>query len=163
VLCAIAALSACQKDSGTAPAAGAVPQVKIKAPVVAKKGPTAAELTAGMVEAAGQGKAQGPVELKFELVQRPKVGQVLEVNLALIPQVDSEGATIQLSGAESLTLADGAHQVDIPMIAAGEVYRHTLKVTPSAEGVLLLGVTILLKHDETTDSRDFSIPIIVER
>jgi hypothetical protein len=43
------------------------------------------------------------------------------------------------------------------------VYRQTVKVTPTVAGVLLLGLTISLKHDEQTESRAFSIPVIVER
>jgi hypothetical protein len=38
-----------------------------------------------------------------------------------------------------------------------------VSVTPNAEGVLLVGVTVSLKHDEITDSKAFSIPIIAER
>jgi hypothetical protein len=36
-------------------------------------------------------------------------------------------------------------------------------VTPTADGVLLLGLTVSLKHDDMTESRAFSIPLIVER
>ena len=38
------------------------------------------------------------------------------------------------------------------------MYRQSVKVTPTAEGVLLLGLTVSLKHDEMTESRVFSIP-----
>jgi hypothetical protein len=163
MLCALAALCACQKDSGSGAPGAPPPQVKAKAPAPVRKGPTAIELTAGMVEAAGQGKGQGPVNLKFELVQRPKLGQALEINLALLPQVDANTATIQVTGADGFTLAAGAGQFDIPSIAAGEVYRHTLNVTPTIEGVLVMGITLLLKSDDNTESRAFSIPVIVER
>jgi hypothetical protein len=156
-------LTACQKDSGTATAPSSVPQPKPKQAAPAKKGPTVAELTAGMVEAAGQGKGSAPVDLKFELTRRPKVGQILEINLALIAQIDANPASIQVSGADGLGLDPGAEQFDIPMVEAGEVYRHTVKVTPNADGLFLMGVTIVLKHDETIDSRAFSIPIIADR
>jgi hypothetical protein len=43
------------------------------------------------------------------------------------------------------------------------VYRQSVKVTPTADGVLLLGLTVSLKHDEMIESRAFSIPLIVER
>jgi len=36
-------------------------------------------------------------------------------------------------------------------------------VTPTVDGVLLLGLTVSLKHDEITESRGFSIPLIVDR
>jgi hypothetical protein len=101
--------------------------------------------------------------LKFDLGARPKVGQSLEINLALIAQISANPATLQVNGADGLIVAAGANQFDIPSEEAGEVYRQTVSVTPTAEGVLLVGVTVLLKHDEITDQRAFSIPIIAER
>ena len=48
-------------------------------------------------------------------------------------------------------------------VEAGQVYRQSVKVTPTADGVLLLNLTVSLKHDEINESRAFSIPLIVER
>jgi hypothetical protein len=163
LLCAVALLSACSQDSGSPAPSNPMARAKPKVPVVAKSGPTAAEQTAGMVQAANQGKSQVPVELKFDLGGRPKVGQPLEINLALIAQIAASPATLQVSETEGLTVAPGTNQFDVPSAEAGEVYRHTVKVTPNAEGVLLLGVNVSLKHDDVTDQRAFSIPIIAER
>ncbi len=64
---------------------------KPKAPVAPKPGATAAEQTAGMVEAASSGQiASCRSQLKFDLAQRPKVGQPLDINLALIAQIDAQ-------------------------------------------------------------------------
>jgi hypothetical protein len=162
LLCALAALGACNRDSGSAPAASSAPRVKTKAPLV-PIGPTAAQQTAGMVQAASQGKSQVPIELKFDLSAKPKVGQVLEINLALISQISASPATIQVNNSDGLTVAPGSSQFDIPAEEAGAVYKQTVNVTPIAEGVLLVGVIVSLKHDEVTDQRAFSIPIIAER
>ncbi|HMH88257.1 MAG TPA: hypothetical protein VK523_06425 [Steroidobacteraceae bacterium] len=163
LLCAVALLSACNKDSGSPAESNAVARPKPKAPVVSRSGPTVAQQTAGMVQAANQGKSQVPVELKFDLGGRPKVGQLLEINLALIPEIAASPAIIQVRDADGLTVAPGGNQFDIPAAEVGEVYRQTVRVTPNAEGVLLVGVTVLLKHDDVTDQRAFSIPIIAER
>jgi hypothetical protein len=163
LLCAALVLAACNKDSSSLPAANAVSHVKPKAAVAAKVGATAAEQTAGMVQAVAQGKSAVPVELKFDIAQRPKVGQPLEINLALIAQIAASPATIQLTSADDVSVAPGTNQFDIPSEEAGEVYRETVNVTPNAEGVVLLGVTVSLKHDETVEQRVFSIPIIAER
>jgi hypothetical protein len=161
LLCVGAVLSACNRDSDSTPSAAPRPNPKM--PIIAKRGPTAAQQTLGMVQAASQGKSQVPVELKFELGSRPKVGQPLEINLALISQVSATPASIQVNTADALTLAPGPNQFDIPSAEAGEVYRETVNVTPNAEGVLLVGLTVSLKHDDVTEQRAFSIPIIAER
>jgi hypothetical protein len=163
LLCVAVVVAACNKDSGSAPPAHTVTQIKPKAAAAPPTGATAAEQTAGMVQAAPQGKSQVPVELKYDITQRPKVGQSLEINLALIAQIAASSATIQLTGADDVTVAAGANQFDIPSEEAGQVYRQTVHVTPNSEGVVLLGVTVSLKHDEMVDQRAFSIPIIADR
>jgi hypothetical protein len=163
MVCALAAASACHKDSGTSPPSTPAPKPRISVPIAAKKGPSAAELTAGMVEAASPGKSQLPIQLKFDVKQRPTSGQALDIDIALVPQIDAGAAGIQVTGGDGLTVAPGTNQIDLPAVEAGQVYRQSVKVTPTADGVLLLGLTISLKHDEMTESRAFSIPLIVER
>src|ERR1700679_282350 len=160
---AVMALAACNRDSAWTPPANPVSHVRPKAPFAAAPAATAAEQTAGMVQAASQGKSVVPVELKFDIAQRPKVGQPLDITLALIAQIAASPATIQVSGADDVSVAAPANQFEIPSAEAGQVYRQTVNVTPNAEGVVLLGVTVTLKHDEIVDQRAFSIPIIAER
>ena len=162
MLVSLAGASACHKDSGPSPQPTPAPRVS-SAPVIAKKGPSAADLTAGMVEAVSQGKSQLPVELKFDLKQRPSLGQALDIDIAVVPQIDASPANVQVTGGDGLTLTPGANQIDLPAVAAGQVYRQSIKVTPTADGVLMLSLTVSLKHDEMTESRAFSIPLIVER
>jgi len=160
VVCSCASLTACNGDSGAPTPVAATPHIRPHLP--AKKGPTAAELTAGMVEAVPQGKSQLGVALKFDLRQKPTVGQPLDVDIAVMPQIDAAAAQVQITGGEGLTVAQGADQIELPNVQANEVYRESFKVTPGADGVLLLGLTVSLKHDDMTESRVFSIPIIAE-
>ena len=160
LICAVAAVGACHGDSGTPPSP---PTPHASAPAVVKKGPSAEQLTAGMVEAASQGKSSGLAKLKFELQQRPKLGQTLDINIAIMPQIDASAADIQIAGGDGLTVPPGTNQIALPAVVAGQVYRQSVQVTPAAEGVLLLNLTLLLKHDELTDAQPFSIPLIVDR
>jgi len=162
MLCTVAAASACNGDSGKPVNPVPKPQATVATPVAAKKGPSVRELTAGMVEAASQGKSQLPVELKFDVGQRPTQGQALDIGVALVPHIDADGASILAAG-DGLTIAPGANTLDLQAMEADQVYRQSLKVTPTAEGVLLLNLTVSLKHDELVESRVFSIPLIVDR
>jgi len=109
------------------------------------------------------GKSPATVDLKFELGERPQIGQVLEINLALLPKFDGGPATLQVTNLAGLDVAQDDTTFEIPEVAAGEVYRHTVHVTPSAEGVLLANFTVSLKHDDVSDSAVFSVPVIVDR
>src|SRR5271168_3245886 len=93
LLCTLAAVAACHRDSSAPAAPVSAPRVT---PAVAKKGPGADQLTAGMVEAASQGKSQLPVRLKFQLAQRPTLGQPLDIDIAVMPQIDASPAAIQV-------------------------------------------------------------------
>ncbi len=150
-------LAACHGDSGEAqkpkPAAAA------KAPAAPAPGPTVAELTAGMVEAATVGKSQLPVLLKFDLTQRPTVGQPLTVAVAVLPQIVAELATVQATGDAGLAVAAQA-PLTIPSVEPAHVYRQSLTVTPTREGLQLLTVSVTLKHDDATETRVFMVPLI---
>ena len=137
------------------------PPPQARAPVAAPHGPTPGDLTADMVEAASQGKSQAPVTLKFDLLQKPAVGQPLDIALALLPQIPASPATIAVTSSVGLELPPGARQIEIPAVEPGQVYRQSIKVTPTEEGVLFVSLSVGLKHDEMTDSRVFSVPIIV--
>jgi len=152
-------LTACHGDSGQSSARKAA--ARGNAPVFAKKGPTANELTVGMVGAVSQGKSQVPVELKFDLLQRPAIGKALEIAVALIPQISASQATVHVTGSDGLNIAADSREIDLQSVEAAQVYRSSIHVTPSAEGVFFLTFTVTLNHDEITESRTFSTPIIV--
>jgi hypothetical protein len=158
LLCALAALAACHRDSSAPAAPVSAPRPALPA---VKRGPGADQLTAGMVEAASQGKSQLPVRLKFELAHRPTLGQPLDIDIAVMPQINASPAAIQVAEGDGLTLPPGANQLDLPDLEAGQVYRQTLKVTPTTDGVLVLNLTVSMKHDDLTETRAFSIPLIV--
>jgi len=122
---------------------------------------TPQQLTADMVEAASQGKSQAPVALKFDLLQRPTVGQPLQIVLALLPQIPADPADIDVAGSDSLQVAAGDSRIEIASVDPEQVYRHQITVTPTAEGMQLLSLKVSLKHDEMTESREFAVPLIV--
>jgi hypothetical protein len=157
--CQLAALSGCQKNSS--PARMAQKAAHAKSLPTASAGPTPEEMTAGMVEAVTQGKSQAPVTLKFDLLQRPTEGQPLEVAIALLPQIEASQAKVDVSGSEGLNLAAPDNEFEFDAIEPAQVYRHRIKVTPSAEGVYLLTLSVSLKHDPFDDTRVFSVPVIV--
>jgi hypothetical protein len=157
----MAALAGCHRDSSSSPKPA--PAAKARAPAAPPKGPSAEELTAGMVEAVTQGKSQTPVALKFDLLQRPTLGQPLEIAIALLPQTAASAAAIEVTGAEGLQLAEGGGRIDFPAVEAAQVYRGSIKLTPTAEGLSLLTLSVTLTRDQLAEARTFSVPILVAR
>jgi len=155
-----ATLAGCGQEPNVPASSPVAPHIKAAGAV--KKGPTADELTAGMAAAPALGKSVLPVDLKFELAQRPKIGQPLEINLALLPQIAGGPATVQVTDADGLD-AQSDDPFDIPAVEPGEVYRHTVRLTPNTDGVLLVDLTVSLQHDDVSDSKVFAVPVIVDR
>ncbi len=158
-LCVAALLAACQRQTAATPAA--TPAVNVANPVAPRPGPSVAEQTAGMVEAVTVGKSTVPVAVKFDLSVRPTVGQPLEVSLAVLPRIGADPAVLAVDESAGLQLAPGSARIEIPAVQPGQVYRQTVTVTPTAEGVQLLGVQVSLKHDDMSETRTFSVPVIV--
>lgn len=159
ILCGLATLAACHRDSGTTPAAKST--ARVKAPAAPPPGPSAREQTATMVEAATVGKSQVPVSLRFEVQQQPVLGQPLEIGIALLPRIPAHPAIIEVTGSEAVQIGAGEHQIEFAEVEPEQVYRHSIKLTPTATGVFLVTLNVSLKHDQMADSRVFSIPIIV--
>ena len=151
-------LAGCNGESKQAPAVTTAPAAA--APVV-KRGPTPEELTAGMVEAVTIGKSTAPVAVKFDLPQRPSVGKRFEIVIAVLPQIAASSAMVQVSSSEGLQLAPNTTPIEIPSLDPAQVYRLNIPLTPTADGVHLLGLSVSLKEDDVTESRSFSVPIIV--
>jgi hypothetical protein len=89
------------------------------------------------------------------------VGQPLQVVFAVMPQVAASSATLRFTGGAGLQIGPDAGPVEIPSLDPTEVYRVNAMITPTADGVQLLGLNVTLKHDETTETRAFLVPIIV--
>jgi hypothetical protein len=161
VLLAIAASAGCHRQSATAPAVPAKPKAGVRAAADKPQGQSPQELTAGMVEAVVQSKSQAPVDLKFDLPERPVEGQPLEVAIALLPQIAAGSATVAVTGSDGLKLDPGEGQFEFAAVEADRVYRHSIKMTPTAGGLNLLTLTVSLQHDQTADLRVFSVPLLV--
>jgi hypothetical protein len=161
ILLAAVSLAACHRDQGGARALPAKPKTGVRAAAPSQAGETPQQLTAGMVEAVAQGKAQVPVDLKFDLPQRPVQGQPVEVAIALLPRVAAQSAKVAVIASDGLKIDPGEEQFQFPAIEAAQVYRHSIKVTPATEGFYLLTLSVSLQQDQTSDSRVFSVPILV--
>jgi len=158
MLLAIAGSAACDRHPDSAPAPAAKPKIGLQAAAPIQN---PQQLTAGMVEAVAQGKAQGTVDLKFDLPERPVQGRPLEIVVALLPQTAAESVTVAVTGSDDLRVDPGEEQFEFHEVEAAQVYRHSIKVTPTSEGFYLLTLSVSLRHDTTSDSRVFTVPILV--
>jgi len=158
-LCGTLVVAGC--GGGSQPTDAGKPSAASSAPGGAKQARASAEQTVGMVSAVGIVKSTVPVALKFGLRGPPKIGEPLNIDLAVVPQVAADSAVVQVLGSDGLDTSAAGDSAPIDKLESGSSYKRSIAVTPTKPGVLLLGINVNLKHDEITESRAFTIPIIV--
>jgi hypothetical protein len=121
---------------------------------------TSAEQTASMVQAPTSGKATAPMQLKFDIAERPIAGQTINMGLALMVTMPAQSVTLHLGASPGIVYADAADR-PIGAVMPDTVYRQDIKLSAAAEGVYFIGVTAIMSRDTLIETRNFSIPIVV--
>jgi hypothetical protein len=115
-----------------------------------------------MVAGVSLAKAGPPVALKFELREPPQVGQLLDVDIAVLP-----GAPVinriyaKFQGAEGLELVEGGALPAIDKPAMGSIIRHVVRLLPKQDGVFTVSATVSVDLADDSITRTYSIPVIV--
>ena len=155
-LAALALAAGC--GSGTTP-----PATTAAAGAAAAKPPNPAEARLRtMVNAVpGHKPTTLPVQVKFDLRDRPQVAQPLDIELVIVPlsaAVDSVSGSIEAD--EGLDLVDGASIPATDRPVEGVPIEHNLKVLPTRDGIFTFRVTITVDSAGQTSSDTFSMPLI---
>jgi hypothetical protein len=114
-----------------------------------------------MVAAVSASKGGPPVELRFSLPSRPEVGQVMDVQVAVVPRApvpDSVSVTFQV--VEGLDIVDGSQLDRVEKLVDGAPIRHVVKILPKRDGIFALTAVVSFTTSNQDLSRTFSIPVI---
>lgn len=115
-----------------------------------------------MVAAVSAGKAGPPVEVKFELRDRPHAGEPVDIDIAVqldAPTISRVYAKFQ--GGEGVTVVEGEELTQIDRPTAGSVIRHVVRIVPKEDGIFALSATVSIDLADDSLTRTFSIPVIV--
>jgi len=114
-----------------------------------------------MVAAVSSTKTGPPVQLKFELRERPEIGQPLDVDVALIPDSPTvERVYAKFQPGEGLDLLDGGDLAAVEKPAQSVPIRHTVRLRPKRSGIFTLNVAVGVDSATDSVSRTFAIPVI---
>jgi hypothetical protein len=124
--------------------------------------PVGAPLERDTVRAVSSAHSTVPIDLRFELQDKPIVNTASGISLAVIPDAKSTISHIRLSfqTVDGLDLADtGPINIDRP--EPGVALTQNVGVVPRRAGVLYLTVTALIDDDNGSLSRSYTIPLVV--
>jgi hypothetical protein len=118
--------------------------------------------TADMVAGVSPAKVGPPVQLKFELREAPVPGQLLDVDIAVLPDAPAINRIYaKFQGGEGLDLVEGSDLPAIDKPALGSVIRHVVKVLPKQDGIFTLSAAVSVDLADDSITRTYSIPVIV--
>lgn len=164
VVALLASVAACGSQSGgdSAPAAAApaaesvVVDGKPADPASAKIQVTSDE----MVAAVPTGKPGAPVALKFDVAKRPKVGEPLDIQVAVLPEAAVNSLQVVFQAGDGLQIKSGGDLQIRSNPSAGREIMHTVVVTPIREGIFYLTAVVVTEAADS-QARTFAIPIVV--
>jgi hypothetical protein len=159
VLALAAAVGAC--GSGHDSKAAAAPPAD--APAVDAGGYASRNMVAAVTSVAGSTAL--PIQVKFELGQRPEVAQPLEVNIAIVPlSPNLDRIYGKVEGEEGLEVVDSAELSGLEKPAEGVPIQHVFKVLPKQDGIYTLTATLSgVDTAGQVTTQAYTIPIIAGR
>lgn len=108
----------------------------------------------------------GPIaataRLQFQLDSRPVVGEPVTVRYRVTPTATVRKVQVLFEPEPGLAIVDELRAtmvIDGP--ASAQAKPHELQVVASATGVLLLKASVLTESDQSTQSTEFAIPLLV--
>ena len=121
----------------------------------------AAQALAAMVEAVGPSGAQGPIELRFSIRNRPQVGEDDEVDYAMVPQVAGlETVHVAFGSPDGLQVVSEGPKlaairpaIDVPIFGS-------VTVRPMKAGLFMLTAAVAVESANGSVVWPFSIPVI---
>jgi hypothetical protein len=160
MLAALGLLAGCGSSSGSGANASASKSKKTHTQVSTTD--PAERPVADMVAGVSPSKAGPPVALKFELREPPQAGQLLDLDIAILPSAPAISRIYgKFLGAEGLDLIEGGDLPSIDKPAVGSVIRHVVRVLPKQDGIFTVSATVLVDVADDSITRTYSIPVIV--
>ena len=117
---------------------------------------------ANMVSGVSPSKPGPPVGLKFELRELPQAGQVLDLDIAVLPDAPAINRIYaKFRAGTGLDLVEGGELAAVEKPAQGTVIRHVVRVLPKEDGIFTVSATVSVELADDSIMRTYSIPVIV--
>jgi hypothetical protein len=113
-----------------------------------------------MANAVATGKVGAAVDLKYDVLAKPDVGQPFEVELALLPRLAADALEVEVTGIPGLTVVSGG-TTRFEGVTAGERYVAKVLVQADAPGIYYANVVAKTITQVLTEARTFSVPLVV--
>ncbi len=161
LLAAAVALAACGNEAPVEPDPAAAKTAETAA-AAEKASAALAEATKHMVSGySPPGKPGAPVDLWWEMKDRPKAGEPMTIELAMVPRIDTTHLRATFIATDGLNVRPSPTPASFKDAEAGGIYRHSLAVVPREDGAYYVSVIVLMDLEGGPQARTFSMPVMV--
>jgi hypothetical protein len=105
-------------------------------------------------------KTAAAVDLKYDVLAKPAVGQPFEIELTFLPRLAADVLEIEVTGIPGLELVSGG-SARIEAVNAGDRHSTRVLVRADAAGLYYVGVVAKMMTQVQSDVRTFSVPVVV--
>jgi hypothetical protein len=163
LLLILAAAALCSGCGSHASGDGAAAQSATKKVGKAAVNPNDA-MSRNMVSAVASNKPSNvPMQVKFELRDRPDIGQPVTLDLAIVPMSASvDQVSGKVEAEDGLELLEGGEIAASDRPAEGVPIRHSVKVLPKRAGIFTLRAALTVYSSGVSSSESYSIPLIAD-
>jgi hypothetical protein len=141
----------------------AAAEAEAKAALAARKAAAAAKTadpTATMARAVATSKADVPIDLKYDILAKPLVGEAIEIELALIPTASGDGMSAAIAASPGLVLG-GELNPSFPTAKVGQDMRTRFTAKADKEDVFYITVATTMHAAGIASTRNYAIPILM--
>jgi hypothetical protein len=165
LLAGLLAVGCGSKDEGAAAEGGADKAAATAAKQAADAEGAAAtaaanDKTANMATAVADSKTTAPIDLKYDVLAKPDIGQPFEIELAFVPQVAADMLEVEVNDAPGLVIV-GERAASFAPVASGEIYTHKILLRGDNAGLFYVSVIAKVSTKVQSESRAFSIPVVI--
>jgi len=120
------------------------------------------ELSRNMVSAVANKPSTLPLQVKFELRDRPDVGQPAELDLAIVPMSASvDRVSGKVEAEDGIEVLEGSEIAAAERPVEGVPIHHHFKVVPKREGIYTVRALLTVDASGVPSSDAYSMPVIV--
>jgi hypothetical protein len=113
-----------------------------------------------LANAVPTGKTAAPVDLKYDVLAKPQVGQPFEIELALLPRLAADALEVEVTGIPGLAIVSGG-VAKFEDVSSGERHVARVLVQADAAGIFYANVVARMITQSRSEVRTFSVPVVV--
>lgn len=121
---------------------------------------SAADKQSRRAEAVVDSKTTAPVDMQYDLLAKPALGQPFEVELAFTTRLPAETLDVEVTDAPGLTVV-GEKTARFEAVESGQVYTTKVLVQGDTAGLYYLGVMAKMSTQVQTETRAFAVPVVI--